>query len=252
LRFIALAWLVLAPALYAHEIISTTQHVNLVRQKQSGWQQDLVAKFDLSEKYSVGAQATYLERFEFFDERLGGFFVFRPNEKWVLEARYLQGKGNEILPEKQTTLSAYHALGNGYVPFLFYRDSRYSVTKTHTVTAGAEIEKIPHFIFIPSAMIGQANFESPHETKDIYSYGLRMIFYREKNYGLTLFGFKGKEASQGIIGRSSQLVDTLSGGGGFNYYFTDDFRGDLIVDHTDYDQINRQFITTTLNLSLVF
>lgn len=252
MRWIALVLIFLSLNAQAHEILSITQHVNLRKQNETGWQQDLIAKFDFNQKFDFGAQATYLERFDFYEKRVGGFVVYRPNESWTLEARYLQGMGNEILPEKQAIISAYFAAGAGLAPFIYYRDSRYSVTHLHTVNLGVEIEKIPHFIIIPSVMIGRATFKSPGKTDDVHNYGLRATYYVEKKWAFTVFGYKGKEASQGIIGRSTLLIDTLSGGLGATYFFNDDFKADLIFDHTDYDQINTEFHTTTLNLSWMF
>ncbi len=252
MRWIALVLSILSISANAHEILSITQHVNIRKQNETGWQQDVIARIELNRKFDVGAQATYLERFDFFEKRVGGFVVYRPTEAWTLEARYLQGMGNEILPEKQGILSAYYAAAPGFAPFVFYRDTRYSVTHLHTVTIGTEIEKIRNIIIIPSFMVGRATFKSPGKTDDVHNYGLRAIYYVEKKWAFTVFSYKGKEASQGIIGRSTQLVDTLSGGLGGTWYFTEDLRADLIFDHTDYDQLNTEFHTTTLNVSWMF
>ncbi len=252
MRWIVLGLSILSISAQAHEILSTTQHVNLRKQDETGWQQDLVARINFNRKFDFGAQATYLERFDLFEKRAGGFVVYRPTEKWTLEARYLQGMGNEILPEKQTILSAYYAAAPGYVPFFYYRDSRYSVTHLHTMNLGLEIEKISSIIIIPSIMLGRATFKSPGKTDDVHNYGVRASYYVEKKWAFTAFGYKGKEASQVIIGRSTQLVDTLSGGLGTTYYFNEDLKADLIFDHTDYDQLNTEFHTTTLNISWMF
>lgn len=237
---------------FAHEIFSSTQHVNLRKQNESGWQQDLIARLNVNSKWDVGAQATYLERFNLFDKRLGGFVGFRPIDRWSFEVKYLQGMGNEILPEKDFHLLSYYSLAPGFSPYLYYKDSRYSFTHLHTATLGLEIEKIRNIIFIPSVMLGRATFKSPGKTEDVYSYGLRVNYYVEKKYSLTAFTYRGKEASQGIIGRSAILVDTWSGGLGGSYYFTPDFKGELIFDHTDYQELGTEFHTTTLNLSRMF
>lgn len=252
MRWIALVLSILSFSAQAHEILSITQHVNIRKQDETGRQQDVIAKIDFNRKFDFGAQATYLERFDFYEKRVGGFVVYRPSEAWTLEARYLQGMGNEILPEKQAILSAYYAAAPGLAPFVYYRDTRYSVTHLHTVNLGLEIEKIRNIILIPSVMVGRATFKSPGKTDDVHNYGLRASYYVEKNWAFTVFGYKGKEASQGIIGRSTQLVDTLSGGLGGTYYFNEDLKADLIFDHTDYDQLNTEFHTTTLNISWMF
>jgi hypothetical protein len=236
----------------AHEVVSQTQHVNVRRQSKSGWQQDIVAKIDVKENLQIGAQATYLERFDLFEKRVGGFVAHRLNDKTGLELRYLQGMGNELLPEKQTILTGHHSLTSGLSPFAIYRDSRYSLTTLHTVQLGMEIEKMSHFIFIPSILAGRATFKGPHETNSVYSYGFRAIYYVEKEWSLAFFGYRGREASQGIIGNSTLLVDTYSGGATGAYYFSSKFKSEFTFDHTDYGQLDNQFLTTTLNLTWMF
>lgn len=252
MRLIALLTFIFPLIATAHEIQTITQHVNLRKQKESGWQQELLARIELNKTFDFGAQATYLERFDLYEKRLGGFVIYRPSEKWTLEARYLQGMGNEILPEKQTILSGYYALGDGLAPYVYYRDTRYSTTTLHTLNLGVEIEKISGFIIIPSLMAGKANFNSPEETKNVHNLGIRVVYYKEKKYAVSIFGYQGKEASQGIIGESSQLVDTLSGGLALAWFFTPLFKSELTFDHTDYDQLGTEFHTTTLNLSWMF
>lgn len=252
MRLIVLVGALLSFNIYAHEIQSITQHVSLRKSDQVGWLQELIGKINLSEKFDIGAQTSYLERFNLFEKRLGGFVVYRPTERWTLEARYLQGMGNEILPEKQAILSAYYALGDGFSPYIYYRDSRYSITHLHTANVGVEIEKIPNIIIIPSVMLGKATFKSPGKTDDVHNYGVRGVYYKEQRYSFSAWAYKGKEASQAIIGRSTELVDTLSGGAGAAWYFMEGLRAELLFDHTDYDQLKTEFHTTTLNLSWMF
>jgi hypothetical protein len=251
-RFFVLLTVLFSLNVSAHEVQSITQYLNIRKTDQVGWLQDIIARAKVNDKFDVGAQASYLERFDLYEKRLGGFVTYRPDNKWTFEARYLQGMGNQILPEKQTTLSTYYGWGDGYSPFLFYRDTRYTVTTVHTANLGVEIEKIPNFIFVPSVTIGRATFKSPADSNDVYSYGLRAIYYKERKYQFSAWAYKGREASQGIIGQSTILVDTVSGGLGAGYWFTEGFRGELLFDHTDYDQLKTEFHTTTLNLSWMF
>lgn len=237
---------------FAHEIHSSTQHINLRKQDQSGWQQDLLARLNLNSKIDLGAQLTYLERFNLFDKRAGAFIGYRASDRWSFEFKYLQGLGNEILPEKDFHWLSYFALAPGYSPYILYKDSRYSLTHLHTATLGMEIEKISNFIFIPSVMLGRATFKDPAKTEDVFSYGLRVNYYVEKKFSLTAFTYFGKEASQGIIGSSEILVDTRTGGLGGSYFFTPAFKGELIFDHTDYQELETEFHTTTLNFSRTF
>lgn len=197
-------------------------------------------------------QATYMERFDVYDRRVGAFVGYSPTDRLSLEVKYLQGMGNKLLPEKQTQLTAYYVLGVGYSAFTTIKNSKYAFTNLDTVNLGIEIEKIPSFIVIPQFMIGKATFKRPAETRDIYNYGLRVVFYREKKFSVYAFGYRGKEATQGIIQVTNIMVDTTTAGLGGGYYFTQNFRGELIVDHTDYEQIHNQFITTTLLLNYYF
>ena len=252
MRFIVLLFALITMNVSAHEIQSITQHVSLRKTDQVGWLQEIIARANVNEKWDVGAQGSYLERFNLFEKRVGGFVTYKPNNKWSFEARYLQGPGNKILPEKQTTLSSYYALGEGYSPFIYYRDSRYSVTTVHTANIGMEIEKFPGVILIPSITVGRATFQSPGKTDDVYSYGLRAVYYKENTYSFSAWTYKGREASQGIIGQSTFPVDTWSGGIGAAYWWSQGFRTELLFDHTDYDQLKTEFHTTTLNLSWMF
>jgi hypothetical protein len=145
-------------------------------------------------------------------------------------------------------LSAYYSLAPGFTPYIFYRDNRYSVTRVHEARLGMEIEKFPHIIIIPQLMLGKATFKSPAGTETLHNYGLRAMYYEERKFTVFLFGYRGKEASQGIVGASNILVDTKSGGLGGSWYFKDNFRTELVFDHTDYRQLKNQFLTTTLNL----
>ncbi|MFP5384598.1 MAG: hypothetical protein ACLGHN_00870 [Bacteriovoracia bacterium] len=226
--------------------------MNLRKQNEAGLQQDLIARFKINRKFDIGAQGTYLERFDLYEDRVGAFVTARPLEGWTFEARYLQGMGNRILPEKELNLSVYHSFALGLSPFLYYRDARYSLTHLHAVNVGMEIEKIPNLIIIPSFMGGKATFKDPAETESVYSFGLRVIWYKEAHCSFSAFSYKGKEASQAVIGRSSELVDTLSGGLSAAWYFSPEWRAELVFDHTDYDELQTEFHTTTLNLSRMF
>lgn len=252
MRFVVLFAILFSLNVSAHEVQSITQYLNIRRTDQVGWLQDIIARANVNTKFDIGAQATYLERFDLYEKRMGGFVTYRPNNAWTFEARYLQGMGSQILPEKQTTLSAYHALSEGLSPFLFYRDSRYSVTTVHTANLGLEIEKIPSIVIIPSFTVGRATFNSPAKSDDVYNYGVKALYYKENRYSFSAWAYKGREASQGIVGVSTILVDTFSGGLGAAYWFAEGFRAELLFDHTDYDQLKTEFHTTTLNLSWMF
>ncbi len=236
----------------AHEIQSTTQHIWLHRQKKSGWIQTLRNRVELKRNFSIGGEGTYLERFGITDKQIGALTLYRPTPRWSLELRYLQGRGNKILPEKQTTTSAWYALEEGLSPFTILRDSRYSLTVVQTAQVGVEIEKIPHFIFIPTVMRGKATFSDSENTESVFSYGLRVIYYTENKYSFSVFGSQGREAAQGIVGQSSIGVNTLSAGFSAACFFSQELKGEFIFDQTDYKELKTQFTTSTLNLTWMF
>lgn len=245
--------LLLSGTSLATDLLWSTQHISIRRQNKIGWQHELQLKQDLSRKIYAGIGGTYIERFSFYEKRFGAFVGMRPSDRLTLEARWYRGENdNQILPRDQKILSAYYALAPGYTPYVVYRDYRYSVTRVHMANLGVEIEKLPNFILIPQVMAGTATFSSPAGTESIYNYGLRAMYYVEKKFTAFLFGFKGREASQGIVGQSNILVSTLSGGLGGSYFFRDDLRGELVFDHTNYKELKNQFHTTTLNLYWTF
>lgn len=237
---------------WAHEVQLITQHLKLNRQRDSGLQTDLLGRAILSRKWEAGLQGTYLERFDFYEKRVGALLVYRPSDTTVLEARYYKGDDVEILPHDQYNLSLYHSFSQGLSPFLLYKNALYTVTHLQSLDIGLEIEKIQNIVIVPRVMVGQARFDRPEETKDVYSYGLRVIYYREGIYSFYAFGYKGTEAAQGVIGRSNLTIDTTTGGLGASYYFIPDLKTEIIFDYTDYEQINNQFLTTTLNLAWTF
>jgi hypothetical protein len=237
----------LSTSALAYQIQSITQHIDLRRQNQTGWQQDILGKMTMSRKWEIGVQGTYLERYSFFENRGGLLALYHPNQSLTLEAKVLVGGANEILPRLQSSLSAYLALFEGFTPFATYKDTKYSVTRLHNASLGAEIEKFTNVLIIPQLMFGKASFDAPSKTRDVHSYGLKAVWYRERLYSLFIFGYKGVEASQGIVGKSTFLVDTKSGGLGASYHFVPQLKSELIIDHTDYEQLKNQFVTTTLN-----
>lgn len=253
MKFFLLLSLCLPALGLAHEVALISQHVSLKKQHQSGWQHDVIARAAVSRNLDVGLQGGYLERFNLHENRMGGYLMYHPTNRLTLDARYLRGKSeNQVLPLDQFDFSAYYALFKGYTPFLFFRDARYSITDLQTVTLGVEVEKIPHFIIIPRVMFGSASFESPKDTKNVHSFALKVMYYVEKKFSLFAYGSTGKEASQGIVGQGSILVDTLTGGVGAGYFLARDLRAELFVDHTDYQELSNQFITTTLQLRWMF
>jgi hypothetical protein len=249
----AIILLVLSGMVSAHEVMLVGQHVKINAQGKTGWQQDAIGRAVINDKNQIGLQGTYLERFDHYEHRVGGFYTYRPSDAWTLEVKWLHGTDEvQILPLDQYYVAAYYGWIPGIAPFMFYRKSIYSVTHVDDVVFGLEIEKIQNIIFIPQISKGTARFNDPHDTEDLHNFGLRTVYYIESQYSFFAFGYKGREASQGVVGRSSIVVDTLTAGGGGSYHFTQRFKSELTLDYTDYDQLKNQFLTTTLNLKWTF
>jgi hypothetical protein len=238
---------------WTSEIQLSNQYLKINRQKDIGWQTNLYAKTTLSQKWEAGLLANYLERFHFFEKRLGASAVYRPHDAWVIEARYLHAQeGAELLPTNQYILSLYHSLADGLSPFLTYQNSHYSLTHIQTMRLGVEIEKFKNILLIPQLLLGQAHFHNPRETREVNSFGLKGVYSIEKQYFFSAFAFKGVEASQAIVGRSSDIIETKTAGGGIGHYFFNALKAEALFDYTDLGKLNNQFITTTLNLSWIF
>lgn len=250
MKFIFLfSTLLISQTLLSSEIQSTTQHIQLKKQDLTGWQQDFMFKTNLNQKLDIGFVSSYLERFSLYDHAYGAFFAYRLSDRLALEARYVQGMGNLILPERESNITAYYALMAGVAPFITIKDTRYSDTKVQSASLGLEIEKWPNIILVPQVMWGKSKFESNGTSEDVYSYGLKAIYYVEEKFSLFAFAYKGMESSQGIIGASNILIRTTTGGLGGSYNFSKSFKAELSVDHTDYRVLNNQFLTSTLNLN---
>jgi hypothetical protein len=146
----------------------------------------------------------------------------------------------------------YHALADGISPYLLYQNSLYSITHLQTMRLGIEIEKIRSLIIIPQVMLGQAQFKDPTEVKEVNSFGLKVIYYKEQIYSLSAYAYKGVEAAQAIVGRSSETIETKSVGVGAGYYFFHDIKTEFIFDYTDLGELDNQFLTSTLNLVWTF
>lgn len=252
-RLVFLFLVILSTSALAHEVQLITQHLKINKQHETGWQTDALAKAVLSPKYEFGLHGTYLERFDLYENRLGAFLIINPIQNLTFELRYLKGEHDvEILARDQYTVSMYHALSAGISPYIIYQNALYSITHLQTLRVGLEIEKIANVIIIPSVMIGQAQFDDPTEVKEVNNFGLKVIYYVEQQYSLQAFAYKGIEAAQVIVGRSNQTVETKTIGAGAGYYVIPDIKAEVLVDYTDYKELNNQFLTTTLNLVWAF
>ncbi len=252
MKYLLLLLVILSTSLHAHEIQFIGQHLDIRRQKETAWQSDILARATLSRKFEVGLQGTYLDRFDFHEKRAGALFSYQLKDNIMLEGKILLGDKNEILPNQDYYLNGFFGLADGISPFFFYRNTNFSETHVQSVRIGVEIEKISGLIIIPTFLGGKATFNSPAGTENIHSYGLRLVHYREGIYSFGIFGYKGKEASQGIIGTSNFLVDTTTGGVSASYYFIPSLRSEISFDYTDYHELKNQFLTTTLNLAWRF
>ncbi len=244
----------LSRPLCASEIQWSVQHVKLQKQNLSGWQHDLYGKKDLSADLNVGLKGAYLERFSLYDTNYGGFVGYKFNKQLYVEVVYTQGMGNQILTKRQTTLINYYALMEGFTPFLILKDSRYSNTTVQDALLGMEVEKWPHFLFIPQFTLGSSKFKSDQTHESIYSYSLKVIYYTENKFSLFIYGSRATEASQGINGNVTNNfnITSTTGGIGGSYNFLDSLKMEFSIDHTHYKELKNQYITSLFSLTQKF
>lgn len=241
--------LFLSANVFPHELQFIGQHIKLNRQQESAWQSDVIGRATVNSNWELGFQGTYLERFDLYETRVGGLFKYRISPTLTFEARYLKGDSQvEILARDHYFLSLYHSLSQGISPFFIYQNALYSSTHVQSFRTGVEIEKIKQIILIPTLMFGQAQFKSPAEVSEVNSLGLRALYYEDLRYFFSVFAAKGIEAAQAVIGQSSQTVSTTTGGFSAGTWFYSKLKAEFIFDYTDYDELNNQFLTSTLNL----
>ena len=161
MKFLLPTILLLSGYSWAHEIQLQSQLVDIRKQNETGTQHDLLARAELSRKFELGLQGTYVERFSFYEKRAGANFLWYPKDGLLIEGKALFSQGDtQILPQQDYYLNSYLALKGGISPFLFYRDSIYSTTHVQSFKLGLEIEKFPSLIFIPTVVGGKAVFSS--------------------------------------------------------------------------------------------
>ena len=235
---------------FAHEIHVSNQYIQINKQKSHGFQSTVIGTAEINQKWSLGLLANYLERFSFYENRLGALATYKPSDLFTIEARFIKAEGGtKILPEDQYRMTVYHRLSEGLTPFFSYQDSTYSITHLQTVNFGMEIEKIKNFIVIPQLMMGQARFKDPIHSREVNSIGLKIIYSVENDYAFFLFGNKGIEASQSITGEAAKTLNTKTGGLGANYYINSTLKLEGLFDYTDYEELSNQFLTSTVNLT---
>lgn len=241
----------LISAAFADVFQSTSQYSNIKQynQHKNGFFQEILARTTLSRKLDIGIQGSYLERFDLFEKTAGVNLNHTFNDFWTIDFTYLMGHGNKILPEIQSNINLYHRYSEGISPFVFIRQSAYSLTNVTSLSLGTEIEKIPHLIFIPTLGIGKATFKTPAITNDINNFGLKIIYYTENKYAFSIFASVGKEASQAVIGANSRLIDTQLTGLSIAYYIISQLKTEIILDNTKYQQLDTNFQNSTLNLT---
>jgi hypothetical protein len=252
-RLIFIITAILSGIASASELHFSNQLIKINRQNETGYQAYVSGKTALNSAWELGLLANYIERFRLYETRLGGLATYRPNDRFFFEMRYLKGQENvQLLPKDQYGITVYHSWSDGISPFLNYQNSIYSITSLQTLKLGVEIEKIKNIIIIPHASIGQAKFNDPSETKEVNHLGLKVMYVVEENYSFQVYASKGIEASQAIVGRDSQTIETKTAGFGASYYTFGQLKLEGLFDYTDLGQLKNQFLTTTINLSWNF
>ncbi len=252
-RLILIFLVFLSGTLHASELNFSQQYLHINKSGKTGHLSQLAVKTHTTNDLSVGISANYLERFDLYETSIGPQLIYKLNDQLALEAKYLKAQsGSEILATDQYFLSLYMSHSPGYSSAFSYQNSKYSVTDLQWFRWGLEIEKFKHFIIIPYALIGQAHFHRPFNSREVNSFGAKVISQHLDQYRFIAFASKGIEASQGLIGRSSQTIETKTIGGGIGRNLSHNIKMDALFDYTDLGKLKNQFLTTTLNLNWIF
>jgi opacity protein-like surface antigen len=252
-RLIFIFLVFLSGNIFASDLNLVHQYLHINKNGKSGQLTQLGLKTNATENIKLGISSNYLERFDLYEFNLGPQFIFKINESTSIEAKYLKSKADsEILPSDQYYLSLYQAHVPGYSSSFSYQNSNFSLTHLQWIRWGLEIEKFKHFIVIPYALLGQAHFHRPLNTREVNSLGFKVISQHVDTYRLIFFASKGIEASQALIGRSSQTIETKTIGAGLGHNFSNDLKVDALFDYSDLGKLNNQFLTTTLNFNWIF
>jgi hypothetical protein len=252
-RLILITLVFLSGTLHASELNFSQQYLHINKTGKAGHLSQLAVKTHTTDNLSVGISANYLERFGLYETSIGPQLIYKLNDELALEAKYLKAQsGSEILATDQYFLALYKAHSPGYSSAFSYQNSKYSLTHLQWIRWGLEIEKFKHLIIIPYALIGQAHFHRPFNSREVNSFGAKIISQHLDQYRFLAFASKGIEASQGLIGRLSQTIETKTIGGGIGHNFSNDIKIDALFDYTDLGKLKNQFLTTTLNLNWIF
>jgi opacity protein-like surface antigen len=252
-RLILIAIALLSDTLSASELLLSQHYLHINNTGKTGHLSQLGIKTHTTDNLSVGISANYLERFDFYETSVGPQLIYKLNDQLALEAKYLKAKtGSEILATDQYFLSLYMAHLKGYSSAFAYQNSKYSLTHLQWIRWGLEIEKFKHLIFIPYVLIGQAHFHRPFNSREVNSFGAKVISQHIDQYRFIAYASKGIEASQGLIGRDSQTIETKTIGAGVGHNLSQSIKLDALFDYTDLGKLNNQFLTTTLNLNWIF
>lgn len=239
--------------LCAHTVSLNTQYLKLYRQNEVGKQVLINARGDINPRWGFILNGAYLERFDLYERRLGTGLVFSPQAGTTTEVTYSKAAaGSEILPSEQLIGTIYQSITHGTSAFLTIWDARYSQTRVNLARLGLELEKIKNITLIPQVSLGQATFRDPQESREVNNLQFKVIYHRENNYFISLLAAQGIEASQGIVGRSSETVRTRTGALGAGFYIFEHTKAEALFEYIDFKQLKNQFLTSSVGLTRMF
>lgn len=246
MKFVFLLFIMMGNTLaFAHEVTVTGSHISLQRQNSSGRQLSAEGYANLNDNQRMRLGAQYLERFDLY-ERIFLVGFEQRFESFYVGANAEYGHNGRILPHHRFSLLSGQAVAPGISFYEEIRTAEYTATTLDEVILNMEIEKIKSVVIVPMTRFGRAKFKSPSETKTLFGYGLKWIYYRE-NIGQAWFSvFRGQEPAQVVLGSFNEVLNSKSIATGIKYEWNESITSGLSVDYTHYDLINNHFLTTSL------
>lgn len=246
MKFILLLALLLTSSLlWAHEVTVSGSYLKMQKQNKSGRQVGVDGHVDLNDSQRLHLGGQYLERFDLF-ERLALVGFEQKFENYYLKFDAEFGHNGRILPHHRYSVGSGQSLFEGISLYEEFRTAQYTKTQLNEFIFNIEIEKIPSIVLIPTIRLGNAHFTGPNGTQKTFTYGLKVLYYREDVGQAWISLSKGQEPAQAVLGSFNEVLRSKTAAVGGKYIWNSSLSSGLSFEYTDYDLIKNQFVTTTL------
>ncbi|MFY7994236.1 MAG: hypothetical protein ACOVP4_13145 [Bacteriovoracaceae bacterium] len=237
---------ILATQLWAHEVTLSGSYLEMQRRNETGRQAGVEGFIDLNSTQRIHLGGQYLERFDLY-ERIILVGFEQKFETFYLKADMELGHNGRILPHYRYSLGSGQSIFQGISFYEEFKTAKYTKTELNEFLFNVEIEKINSLVIIPMTRFGNANFIGPAGTQKLFSYGLKMMYYKEDLGQIWISGTKGQEPAQAVFGSFNEVIRSKSIATGVKYLWNSSISTSLSIDYTDYDLINNNFLTTNFN-----